>query len=255
LKTPEFVVRERMVGGMPACAKGAFVNVGSRRESSAFGEASQSRASRARVRDLMRVLWVAIALGGCGSAVVVEGPGPTVEAYARAVQAQDAEAVHALLDADSRETVDSEEVARLLEENQTELRERAEVAQRQLEGIESRATVRLPSGELAVLTLEDGEWKLLGGVLDAPALQTPEDAVRAMRHALQRQSMSGVLRVLARAPRAQLDAEVERFLDDTEDELDYDVEIEANEALVRASNGRVIRLVREAGEWRIAEVE
>ena len=203
----------------------------------------------------MRLSWVIVTLAGCGSAVVVEGPGPTVEAYARAVRARDAEAVHALMDADSRETVDTQEVARLLAENQIELSERAEIAQQQLEGIESRATVRLPSGELAVLTLEDGEWKLLGGVLDAPALQTPEDAIRAMRHALQRQSMSGVLRVLARSPRSQLEAEVERFLEDTEDELDYDVEIEANEALIRASNGRMIRLVREAGEWRIVDIE
>lgn len=202
----------------------------------------------------MRVIWLAM-LAGCASAAVIEGPGPTVEAYARAVQAQDAEAVHALLDEESRESVATDDVARLLQENQQELNERAEIAQQQLAGVNSRATVRLPSGEIAVLTLEDGEWKILGGVLDAPALQTPEDAIRAMRHALQRRSMSGVLRVLSRAPRAQLEAEVERFLDDTEDELDYDIEVEGNEALVRASNGRVIHLVREAGEWRIAEVE
>ena len=93
-----------------------------------------------------------------------------------------------------------------------------------------------------------------GGILDAPALRTPEDAVRSLRRALARRSLPSLERVLARQPRADLEAEIERILDETADDLDHEVEIRGNRARVRLTGGREILLAREAGEWRIVEI-
>ncbi len=92
-------------------------------------------------------------------------------------------------------------------------------------------------------------------MLDAPALLTPQDAVLALRHALQRRDLAAVLRVLARPTRAELEAEIRGFIESTDDALDLEVEIQGNEARVRTTGGRVVRLVREAGEWRVRDVE
>lgn len=206
--------------------------------------------------------WALLAMGlltACGAAVTtnsVEAPDATVRAYAAALRAGDAAAIRELMTAETQARVSEAEVARLLEENREELRERAQQAEAALEGgVSTRAAVRLVDGEVAVLGLEAGHWRIVGGVLDAPALLTPEDAVRSLRMFLRRRSLPGLLRVLAHGPRADLEAEVARFLDDTEDELDWETEVHDNEAFVRTSAGRVIHLVREAGEWRVADVE
>jgi hypothetical protein len=79
--------------------------------------------------------------------------------------------------------------------------------------------------------------------------------VRALRRSLMRKSLPGVLRVLSRQPRADIEAELARILEETEDELDLEVEVRGNRARVRTTGGREITLVREAGEWRISAIE
>ncbi len=198
-------------------------------------------------------------LTGCGAAssgTSVAEPDETVRAYASALRTGDAAALRGLMSSEFRTQVTEADLTRLLEENREELRERAQQAEAALdEGIATRAAIRLGDGELAVLDMEQDQWRIIGGVLDAPALRTPEDAVRSLRRSLRRRSLSGLLRVLAHGPRADIETEVARFLDDTEDELDWETEIQGNVAFVRSSTGRVIRLVREAGEWRVADVE
>lgn len=196
-------------------------------------------------------------LAGCAAGgAAVARPEATVEAYVRAVRAGDAQAAYALLDEATRSTLTPEDLARLMEENREELQEQGEELERRLgRGVEARAEVALPSGEEAVLVLEDGRWQLDGDVLGSPTLRTPRDAVMALRRSLMRRSLPGVVRVLARQPRAELEAEIERVLEETADELDLEYEVRGNTARVRTTGGREIQLIREAGEWRIVDVE
>lgn len=194
--------------------------------------------------------------GGCGGGTAsVDPPAGAVSEYGRAVQSRDAEAMWALLDEETRARVTPADLRRLLSENEAELGEQASLlGQAASRGVQARARVPLETGETVVLVLEDGVWRVDGGVLDAPSLRTPRDAVVALRRALQRRSMPGVERVLARQPRAELDAELRRFIEETADELDLEYEIRGNNARVRTSAGREILLVREAGEWKVLEV-
>lgn len=210
------------------------------------------RAVRRRVLPLLTVL-----LAGCGGAAQpVEPPGATLQRYVAAVRAGDEEAAYALLDEETRAEVGLEGFRELMQENREELRDQAsELESLASQGVEAQARVPLETGETAVLVLEEGRWVLDGGVLDAPALRTPRDAVLSLRRSLRRRSLRGVERVLARQPRAELEAEIDRILEDTADERDLRIEVQGNQARVLTTSGREILLVREAGEWRILRIE
>ncbi|HBQ13674.1 MAG TPA: hypothetical protein DEF51_21900 [Myxococcales bacterium] len=105
-----------------------------------------------------------------------------------------------------------------------------------------------------VLVLEDGRWRIDGGVLDAAGLGTPLDAVAAFRRALMRRDLEGVERVLSRQTRAEWEEELRRVLEATADTDDLEVEIQGNRARVRTTGGGSIELVRESGEWRVVDV-
>lgn len=200
---------------------------------------------------------IALALAGCGgTGERVEPPGQAVRDYVAAVRAGDARAAYDLLDEDTQAEVSFEEFRRLMDDNREELTDQAgELERLASAGIEARARVPLESGETVALVLENGKWVIDGGALDAPALRTPRDAILSLRRALQRRSFRGVQRVLARQPRAELEAEIERLLEDTADERDLRIEVQGSRARVITTSGREITLVREAGEWRVSTIE
>ncbi|MCA9574957.1 MAG: hypothetical protein R3B40_19925 [Polyangiales bacterium] len=208
--------------------------------------------------SLARAVGLAALLSGCGGASAGTPPRDTARAYAEAVRRGDAESVYALLDAETRAGLTLEQLRAQLAESPEELREQAAAVDAALADpqlVQTRARVPLRSGQHAVLVIESDRWRLVGTLLDSVSLATPEDAVMAFRSALARRSLPSITRILARAPRAEIDAQIERFLEDTEDEPALDVDIQDNEATVRTPSGRVIRMVREAGEWHVVSVE
>lgn len=201
-------------------------------------------------------LLVIVLASGCGASARVEGPSGTVRAYAGALSRGDAAAAWALLDEDARRGRAEAEHAALMGQNAEELADQAEALERAAgsEALEARARVPLRSGETIVLVLEDGQWRIDGGVLDAAGLGTPLDAVAAFRRAIMRRDLDGIERVLSRQTRAEWEEEVRRLVDSTADLDDLEVEIQGNRARVRTTGGGSIELVRESGEWRIVDV-
>lgn len=200
-------------------------------------------------------LWLALC-AGCASTEPPPGPEATVMAYVRAVRAGDARAAYALLDPETRAEVPFERFAALMEDNRAELEEQADaLARRARDGIEPRARAELAGGRAVVLVREGGRWRVEAGVAETPALHTPRDAVLALRRALAHRDLRGIERVLSRGTRAELEADIRQFLDETADELDLEYEVRGNRARVRTTEGREILLVREAGEWRVVDVE
>ncbi len=184
----------------------------------------------------------------------MEGPSGTLGAYARALREGNASRVWALLGEDARRGRDESEHAALLTANRAELAEQGEALESPT-SVEARARVPLQSGETVVLVLEDGHWRIDGGLMDAAGLGTPLDAVAAFRRALMRRDLNGIERALSRQTRAEWDEEVRRLVESTADPDDLDVEIEGNHARVRTTGGGSIELVRESGEWRIVDVQ
>ncbi len=200
-----------------------------------------------------------VALGGCGAAGAARGnpdPRGTVGAWVRAVRAHDAAGAFALLDPRARDGLDAARFAALFAENHAELEAQAAALEAQAaRRVDARARLTLVGGEVVALVLEDGAWRIDGGVLDAPGLRTPEDAVASLRRALSRRSLPGVLRVLSRGTRADVEAELARLNAASEDTADLEVHVDGDAAEVRLGGGARVQLVREAGEWRVVDVE
>lgn len=195
-------------------------------------------------------------LCACGGAAGVRGPSDTVRAYGDALARGDASRAWSLLGGQAREGRTEPQHAELMAANAAELAEQGQALSRAAsgEGLAARARVQLRSGENVVLVLENGAWRIDGGVLDAAALGTPLEAVAALRRALMRRDLGGIERVLSRQTRAEWEDEVRRLVDSTADPEDLAVEIQGNRARVRTTGGGWIELVRESGEWRVVDV-
>ncbi len=208
------------------------------------------------MRRVLAPSFLLCALVGCGARAGEEGPSRTVARYAGALSRGDATAAWALLDEEARRGRSEAQHAALMATNATELREQGEALARAArpERIEAQARVHLSSGEAIVLVLEEGGWRIDGGVLDAAGLATPLDAVAAFRRALMRRDLPGLERVLSRQTRAEWEEEIRRLVEGTEDADDLEVEIQGARARVRTTGGGSIELVRESGEWRVVDV-
>lgn len=202
-------------------------------------------------------LLLVLALGvGCGGGPGAQGPSPVIERYAGALTRGDGRAAWELLDEDARRGRTVEQHAALMVANTAELGEQGRSLARAAgsDAVSAHARVALQSGETLVLVLEDGAWRIDGGVFDAAGLATPLDAVAAFRRALMRRDLHGIERVLSRQTRAEWEEEVRRVVESTEDGEDLEVEIQGNRARVRTTGGGSIELVRESGEWRVVDV-
>jgi hypothetical protein len=198
-----------------------------------------------------------VVLSGCAGVRASSSipPATVLEAYADAVREEDPDAVHGLLDDNLRAEISAADLGALMTENRQELLVQADEIEAAASSVQAVAVQPLEGGEEVRMVLEDGGWAIEGGVVSTPGLSTPMATVRALRRSLMRKSLPGVLRVLSRQPRADIEAELARILEETEDELDLEVEVRGNRARVRTTGGREITLVREAGEWRISAIE
>lgn len=218
------------------------------------------RARRLRPAAWWAGPWLATALAGCGGGPATPAPEAAVRAYVAAVRAGDAAAVHRLLDPETRETVAVDDVAAALDDYRAELADQADALERRVDGGGAPARARWsgPPGAWVLRTERGPEgrigWRFEGGVFDAPTLATPVEAVRALRSALARESLPGLLDVLSRGAAADARAEIGALVDETGDPDALDVTLEGDRAVVRTPTGRLIRLLREAGEWRVDAV-
>jgi hypothetical protein len=201
-------------------------------------------------------LWGLLAVG-CGGTAVVAPPSTAISAYSAAVSRGDAEAAYALLSDRARASVSRERFASLLAENRADVTDAvAQLAARDAaHPTSAEARLVLETGETVTLVLEGGAWRVRTGVLDAPTLATPTDAVLSLRRALQRRSLGGVLRVLSREQRAEVFAAIDALVSSTADPADLHAEVEGDHATVTLTGGLVVTLVRESGEWRVVDVE
>jgi hypothetical protein len=194
------------------------------------------------------VRWVLagwVALVGCGAQARVE-PRATIHALTTGLRQRDEAALATLVGRPSAELAPPLADA---PEELAALADRVDAAP-----LEESALVYVVSGERVRLVREDGAWRIDRGVLGAPSLARPEDAVRALHDALARARWADLAAVLASVPRAELEDEARRWLEGTRDPDALEISVDGETATARTPTGGTIDLVREAGEWRITEL-
>lgn len=203
------------------------------------------------------VVGVLVGLGlACASAPPARVPDPaaTSKAFFGALCGGHLGVAWEKLDPELRSRYARERFEALARENAAEIADLCQHLARTDAELDARARVELADGEIVVLVLEDGAWRVAGGLLDARALATPEEVVQELHRALRRRDLSALLALLARERRAVWAATLDRTLAATSDPLDLDVEIQGDEAVVRLTGGGELRLRREDDGWKIWDV-
>jgi hypothetical protein len=195
-------------------------------------------------------------LVGCGGAQAARVPDPGVDArrFAIALRDDQPDVAYALLDRSAQQSLDRARFQQLWRENRIELQQLGAQLARSALQPRAHAQLDLESGERVVLVLEDGQWRVQGGLFDAQALSTPLDSVLELRRALQRQSLPSLLRVLSHERRAAWLSAFDKTVQQTRDPLDLRVEVHDDEAIVHITGGGEIHLKREAGQWHVWDV-
>lgn len=208
--------------------------------------------------------WLVIALACCAASCAsgcasgpsrpAGDPGAALRAFLGAVEADQLDAAYRMLHPELRRSLSPARFAELARDNQAELRALAEQLART--DAELRITTRVVTarGEAVTVVVEDGEYRIAGGVLDAYALASPLDAVAELRRALQRESLPLLMHVLSSERRAAWIAAFGETLERTEDPLDLRVEIHGDTAVVHLTGGGEIHLRKEADRWHVHDV-
>jgi len=205
--------------------------------------------------------WVAITFAclalGCasGPARPAGDPARTLTAFLAAVRDDKLDVAYHALHPELRRSLSRERFGELARDNKAELLELAAQLERVDEHVLVQAKVVTARGEAVTVVLEDGQYRIAGGVLDAHALASPLDAVSELRRALQRESLTLLLHVLSSERRAAWLAAFGETLERTEDPLDLRVEIHGDTAIVYVTGGGEIHLRKEADRWHVHDVK
>lgn len=112
-----------------------------------------------------------------------------------------------------------------------------------------RATARFEDG--ATLELEDGSFKLAFTDALPAGGRSPVEALEQLRRVLARPSYAGLMRVLSGSTRAAITKELRGLAEALSEPDKLEIETSSERASVRLEGGRVIKLRREQGLWRV----
>ncbi len=193
-------------------------------------------------------------MAGCAGQPLPD-PDVALKEYQQAVARRDAAAVHAMLDADARAALSVQDVKRLLEGTGPQLDERAKALSATSARVDTTAEVTYSDGEVSVLNLEDGRFRVTGAGGLPGWGATPAQALGELRRALQRRSYSAMSAVLSSDSRRDLEQELKGLIDGLSRPEALDIDVDGDRAVVTTPSGHVVQLRREDGVWKVRDFD
>jgi len=190
----------------------------------------------------------------CGPAALPDAR-VAAKRYADAAARGDADAIHALLTRDARRTYGKERVRTLVRDERPELARQAEAIRRPDVRVEANATLLLSDGSEVELALEPEGFRVAAADTLPGGARTPTEALDGLRRALARRSYPAFLRVLSVEARGALESDLRGLARGLENPALLDVRIEGDRADVDVGGGHQVTLRREAGTWRVEDVQ
>jgi len=194
-------------------------------------------------------------VAGCASAGSIPEPALTVDAYARAVEAGDAEAVYAMMSEESRRAISLGELRSIMKEERAELGAHAQGMRHPDRAVRTRAQLRYPDGELVSLELVDGEFRVTAADALPAAARTPAQALDQLRRVLARRSYAGLLRVLSPRTRSGLEGDLRSLVDGLDTPEALPIDVVGDKATVVVPGGHRVELRREDGVWQVDDFD
>lgn len=194
-----------------------------------------------------------LALSACSASVPDARSAATN--YAAAIEAKDAEAVHALLDKESQRVLGQKRVAVLLRESQQELEQRAKGFADPGAEVRTQADLRLKDGSVVSLELEGGQFRISSAMALPSAANTPLQALHELRAALSRRSYIALLYLLSTETRDGLETQVHDLAKALEHPETLDIKVRGDRATVTTPSGHRVEIQNEDGVWKIHDFE
>jgi hypothetical protein len=212
------------------------------------------RHSSKRQGALVFVLLGFALLGACAPKAL---PDPRVAArrWVEAVQANDKEAVYALLTDAARRAHGRDGVGRLLATDRDEMLGLARATTASTALLETHADVTFAGDRTARVVLEEGRFRVAAAAALPAGAESPRDALRELRDVLAQRSFAGLLRVLTKESAQSLDGGLEDVVEALAEPSTVSIDVEGRRATARLPGGHSVTLEREDGIWRVKEFD
>lgn len=201
------------------------------------------------------VVVIGLLLTACGHGASVPDPAAALTEYTRAMEAGDAVALLGMMTEESRRSLSTQDVQRLLHEQKQELTAHAKGLAEHGQVVSSTARLRYADGEVATLDERDGRYYVTAASGLPAAARTPVEALEQLRIVLARRSYSGLLRVLTSDARTAMDEDVQSLVEGLRQPEALHVEVKGDRARVTVPGGHRVLLRRRDGVWRIEDLD
>jgi hypothetical protein len=201
------------------------------------------------------VILLSLAEAGCGSARWA-GPQDTLQRYLAAIDKNNPVEAYALMDESLRRQMTQTEFVTKWNAHQQELKEQA-VAIRAAwsKPLKARAQITYASGTRAHLSLEDRRWQIDEGIAVTLQAATPIDALRAFIRAVEQRSYEGVMKLLAKPVRENIERDINDRLSKLKQALNQEIEVTGSRARIQYDPRFKIELTNEDGQWKVQDFD
>ena len=202
---------------------------------------------------------------GCGAGSAAS-PERTVESFANDLRLGQHESAYEHLSSAYRSRVTLEAFRAFVDENPAEAHELFVLLTHPSSGAEISAELEYAEGERLLLVMEDGEWRIVGNVVDFYDQSSPRAALRSFVRAMERRRYDVVMRFVPAADRPGMSEEqmrvafegegqeeVERLLANLRASLDNPIEEVGDRATMPYGERFTVQFVREDGAWKVED--
>lgn len=192
-------------------------------------------------------------LPACASRVLPD-PRATAQSYRDALDAGDAERLHALLSEQGQQTLSEQDVKALLARDLPTLRDKAHSVAAEDSHVTAEAELLFHDGRRARLSLEDGAFRVTHDSALPAQPATPKEALDALARAAEARDLRGLMQLLSGEERSRLEERLDALSTSLGSLAGAIIEIRGDAASVELPDGQTILLSFEGGSWKIREL-
>jgi hypothetical protein len=209
-------------------------------------------------RVMARVISAIFAAGLTATACArpsIPDPKAAADAYARAADRGDADAIYAMMTKDAQTSRSRDDVRKVVLDETNELKDTAKGLSAKDARVTTTARMRYADGEEASLDWEHGAFRVTSSGALPGGARTPAEALDGLRRVLARRSYAGLMRVVTPETRAMIEADLRSLVTALEHPETLEVGVAGDVATIAVPGGHHVRLKRAAGVWRVEDFD
>lgn len=213
------------------------------------------------------LLTFALTVAGCNKPEPL-APKAALDSYAAALREGRADRAYSMLSDEAKRDLPFGAFEQMLRDNPAEAQQLAAQLSSVSAPVRVTATVTAADGEVLLMVMEDGQWRVDGSVVELYGQQTPRQALESFVRALDRGRYDVLLRFVPKGKRGDLTAadlkkawegeqseEIRALTEVLRASLPtVRIEVVGDRATVAFGAGGAVELIREQGIWKVEDV-